>query len=141
LPRPHNDLAEVLLIHTTERALPFTFSDAVALAEDGRTLVPTRWRVARTDYVQPVSGAFSYRVRPCVPAAARRSAQRRRRSRPGEHLAVRGPRNAHARHPPTPNPVRACGDVRRRVDRPVTVTEAASLSEHVENDTLVVTPV
>jgi len=137
-----NDFAEVLLLHTTEAGFPFTFSDAVALAEDGRALGPAEVRASRgLSYVQPVSGAFSYRVRRALqppPVVLHSDAAA---AAPGEHLAVRG-RETHTLD--IPADAKPGARVWRTFEGAwidVTVTEAASLSAHVENDTLAVTPV
>ena len=86
-----NDLAEVLLNKTSDAGFPFTFADAVALDKTNAVIGPATVRTARgLSYVQPVKGAFSYRVSRSrtLPAAA--LACDREQVVPGQRVAVRG---------------------------------------------------
>jgi len=58
-----NGLAEILLSQTSEAGFPFTFKKAVALDKTNAVIGNAEVRTARgLSYVQPVTGAFSYRA-------------------------------------------------------------------------------
>lgn len=92
------DMAEILLHGGTEAGFPHTLADAVALDAAGRELGAAGVRAARgLSYVQPVKGAFSYRVRrSATPPPAALSCPRERVA-PGEQVVVKGA----AEHPVT----------------------------------------
>lgn len=91
-----NGLAEILLSKTAEAGFPFTFKRAVALDRTNAVIGSAEVRTARgLSYVQPVAGAFSYRVlkNPAPPAAV--LACDSDHVIPGERLTVRG-KETHA---------------------------------------------
>jgi len=86
-----NGFAEILLHKTAEAGFPFTFTDAVALDKTNAIVGNAEVRTARgLSYVQPVKGAFSYRVRRAAQPPAALLACGRDTVKPGEQVSVRG---------------------------------------------------
>jgi len=91
-----NGFAEILLRKTDEAGFPFTVADAVALDKTNAVLGAAQVRAARgLSYVQPVPGAFSYRVRRVLQPPAAFLTCDRDTAKPGEQVTVQG-RAAHA---------------------------------------------
>ena len=135
-----NGYAEILLHKTSEAGFPFTFTEAVALAPDNREIGPAEVRAARgLSYVQPVPGAFSYRVRRSPEKPAPALACDAAEAAPGERLAVRGKGKAYeAAIPPDAKP--GARVWQRFEDEWIdfTVVEPAALAGSVENGTLLI---
>lgn len=91
-----NGLSEILLHKTEEAGFPFVLSEAVALDKTNAVLGKAEVRTARgLSYVQPVKGAFSYRVRPDATPPKTLLACDRDTVKPGDQVTVRG-RAEHA---------------------------------------------
>jgi hypothetical protein len=137
-----NGFAELLLYKTSEAGFPFTVSEAVALAQDNRVIGPADVRVARgLSYIQPVKGAFSYRVQSSpVPPASPLSCSVTEAA-PGERLTVRGSEQHEVAIPSDAKPGTRVWHSFEGAWIDFTVTEPATLTGTVENGTLVARPV
>lgn len=93
---------EIIPLKNVECGFAVQAASAVALAHDGKEIGPAQLRYARgLTYVQPVAGAFSYKLKGQPGAAASPLTCERTLVLPGEEVTVRG-RDAHTFHvPPT----------------------------------------
>jgi hypothetical protein len=86
-----NDMAEVLMHACKEAGFPYTFTNTVALDVSNNVLGTAEVRIARgLSYVQPVKGAFSYRVRRGASAPAAVLTCAREIVKPGERVLIQG---------------------------------------------------
>ncbi len=137
-----NGLAEILLHKTAEAGFPFAIAEAVALSQNNQELGPAEVRVARgLSYVQPVAGAFSYRVRHMGKPPASALACDAAEAPPGERLAVRGAEAYEVVIPPDAKPGTRVWRTFEGAWIDFTACEAAALAAAVEGGTLVVRPV
>ncbi len=86
-----NGFAEILMHRTAEAGFPFTVNEAVALDKTNAVIGSAEVRTARgLSYVQPVKGAFSYRVRKVAQQPVATLTCDKDTVKPGEQVTVYG---------------------------------------------------
>jgi hypothetical protein len=137
-----NGFAEILLHKTAEAGFPFAFTEAVALDKAGAVLGPADVQAARgLAYVQPVKGAFSYRVRSAAQPPAAQLACDRDRVAPGDHLTVRGSAAHEVVIPADAKPGARVWQTFEGAWIDFTVIEPALFTAEIDHGTLLVRPI